>query len=494
MSQPALLQDKFKGFQQDAGKEHVPSGYVWDMVDFVPRLGSSLVRRGGWEYAGPALDSLNGSATAPMRVMWASFASTAGQLLAWDTARLYDLTNGADRGATTVPLNTPVLFRDLVIWGDGNASAKKYDGAAVGTLGGSPPTTPRVAEVHKERLVFSGRSTVIAEYSSVYFSAAGNPESWDTTNSVIQTNAPIFGLASVRDALIVFHQSGVEIVRGATPPSATGVGDMSLSPLYDNVGLFDPNSYAKNNESVIWADENGLYSTDGAALTDLTEKGGIKQYWQSMIDDQNQTGDPVTKIAVGAWRGHAVVSVQTASAFVDFLVCHLESRSWFRFSNIQANNFAPRPNTDAMYFSNRATKYVGNLAPTFLPGGTDDDATGSMSPKLFSPYYLFDSKGGKRIRHVYLTAFIQDSNSNDPQLTMAYNLVPESETYTALSPVLGATGVMARNRFAVNQRGNGVAFRLSMSGGASGTRIYALETDSHPIEGSRRFTNVPPGA
>lgn len=485
MAAPRLLQAKFLGFKQDSGKDQVPEGYVWDLLDFVPRIGTELRRRGGWSYSGVALNTLNAAATVPNKVAFAPFVSTAGQILAWDNnGLLFDLTNAASRGAGTVPLHTPVFFRDLCLWADGSNPAKRYDGAAIASIGGSPPSTPRCAAVWKERLLLSGRSSTPAEHASIYFSAPGNAESWDTTNAIVQTSQPIIGLASLRGQLVCFHSGSVERIRGTTPPSSTGVGDLVLEPLFDNVGIFEPNSFAVQDDLVVWADENGLYSSDGASLTDLTAKGGIKQYWQQLFDSAT-----VTNLAVGAWRGFALVSLTTASAYVDFLVCHLESRSFFRFSNIRANNFSARPGAvDAFYFSNRVTKQVGNLATSFLPkAGTKADPSGiaDMTPTLWTPYYMLGSQGKKRTKYVYLSYELLDAGTDDPTLTVAFALTPETATYTSLTPTFPETTTRDRQRVALARASAGVALKITQTGPSEDTRIYALETDAYAQEGSR---------
>lgn len=484
MASPNVLQEDWKGFWQDLGKEHVPKGYLWDCLDWLPRVGASLRRRGGWTYQGVDLSTLNAAATVPHKVMWAPFVSTAGQVLAFDNnGRLFDLTNGADRGAATVPLHTPSFFRDLVLWADGSNPAKSYDGAAIANLAGAPPSTPRCSTVWKERLLLSGRSSITAEHASLYFSAPGNPNSWDTTNATVRTNGPIQGMAGLRSQLVVFHPSSVERIRGNTPPSATGVGDLVLEPLFDNVGIFEPNSFVASDDAVIWADAKGLYSTDGASLTDLTEKGGIKQYWATLFDSNT-----ITNVAVGASRGYAFVSLQTSTAYVDFLVCHIESRSWFRFSSLRAHNFSAKPGTDHVYFSNRTTKFVGNLGPTLIPKASvkaDPAGIADMAPTFTSGWFPFSGQGKKRVRNAYLSYYQVDAATDNPVLTLAYALTPETDSYTNLAPTLAETTAKDRVRIPVDRQTAGISFKLTQTGPSSDTRIFALEVDTLPQEGSK---------
>ena len=189
MSQPHLIQNHFLGFQRDISRDQIPPGYCYDIFNMLPNLGGvPLRRRGGWSYEGSALTSLNASAGYPARVVYAPFQSTAPQVVAFDDSlhRIFDVTNSVDRGTSGLgddPIHTPVFYNDLVIFTDGINPPKKYDGAAAGTsLGGSPPSTPRCIAVYKDRLLLSGATSSAAEARKIYFSAAGNPESWDTTN------------------------------------------------------------------------------------------------------------------------------------------------------------------------------------------------------------------------------------------------------------------------------------------------------------------------
>lgn len=486
MSQPNLLQEKFKGFRRDKSREQLPEDALWDVLDYIPDLGAPLRKRGGWATYGASLDSINASATVPKRVFYAPFSTP--QVLAWDNnGRLFNLTAPVDVGATTVPLHTPTFFRDLVIWGDGDNAPRKYDGNTVSSLGGSPPTTARCSAVWQERVIFSGRLSTAAEKATIYFSAAGNAESWDTTNAFVRTRDTIQGLAPLGTSIIVFHAGSVTKVypdgSPPAPPSATGVGNLGQKVLFDDVGIYGPNAFAVKGESVIWADDSGVYSTDGTSLVDLTDRGGIRTYWQDIAPTANH-------VAVGTWRDYALVSLTLTDGYVDFLLCDLETKGWFRFSNIAALNFSPRFGTrDELYFSNRQTKYVGEMSACFDPSSVNknDADLDSILPSFDTRYYTF-AAGPERIKRVYLTYDLRDASLDNPRIQASYIATPEASSYTTFpgSNRYGETTEGVRRRHALNRKLRGVAFRFVQSGGPSGdTRIHKLEAEVGLQEPSR---------
>lgn len=496
MASPVLLQDKFDGgMKRDMSRDQLPKNALWDVENFLPDLGgTSLRKRGGWSYEGVALDSLDGAATVPKRVFFAGFpnlsdprGTLSGQVLAWDNnGKLFDLTNGVDRGDTTVPLHTPILFRELVIWGDGAAAPKKYVTAGtISSLGGSPPTNARICCVWKERVLFSGSLSTVAEASKLYFSAPGNAESWDTTNAQVGTNAPIQGLAALPNALLVFHGGSVEKILGDTPPSSTNVGNLVRQSLFDSVGLYSPTSYAVQDESVYWADENGVYKTDGVSLVDLTDKGGIKTYWRSQVASADE-------IAVGVWRSYVWVSLTISDLELVFLLCDYEKKSWWRFTNIVALNFAVRYGaTDELYFSNRdpTSKRVGKLSSVFSPGsGVKNDAdTVPVLPLMTTGYFRTQGQGQKRFRHAYIGYDLRDAASDNPTLSPGYATTPESESYSSTSPsTLSETTAYVRRRVRLAKPSSGASIRIAQDAASSDTRIYAIEADVLTREASRR--------
>ncbi|MBI3936418.1 MAG: hypothetical protein HY323_05530 [Betaproteobacteria bacterium] len=495
MASPVPLQDRFSlGFKRDYSRDQLPKGALWDCVDYFPdELGAPLRKRGGWEYFGSTLNSLNAGAGVPWRVIYAPFSGGA-QVVAMDITlnRVFDLTNSVDRGVAINP-GFPVFYRELVVIPpyDGTAAPYKYSGSgAPALLGGSPPTF-MCAAVYKDRLAGAGAA---AAPNRVYFSAAGNPESWDTTNRYLDTSSPVFAFASLRNALLVFHRGTVERIRGDIPPGSAAA-NMTLEPLFNEVGLWVRSGSAASNGGALtvsddyayWADENGVYQSDGASISDLAEQGGVSTYWRSVVSSAGGSG----YVTVAVWRGRVFVSViDTVAAFVDMLICEIKTRSWFRLTNVRAPSFATLfGSTDELYFANQdsSSKRVGKLSGIYSPtSATKNDANGTaVTPILESGLLSFGSQARKRFKKVYLSYDCRDAATDNPTLTASYLTSPEATSYTALSPTFAETTARTRKRVALPKAAYGVALKVAQTNASSDTRIYALEAEISPSEASR---------
>lgn len=499
MASPILLQDKFEGMWRDGSRDQVPKNKVWLMQNWIPGLGAAgtgsatglaapLRKRGAWSYEGDELTTLDAAATVPKRVFWAAFdiaqqgdANT--QLLAWDNnGKFFDLTSEVDRGDTTVPLHTPIFFRELVIWTSGGAAPKKYDGGGAATdLGGSPPSNARICGVWKERIIMSGNAAGTAE-SSIYFSAAGNAESWDTTNAVVGTDDAIQGFAALPNALLVFHPGSVEKILGDTPPSATNIGNLVRQPLFDNVGIYEPTALAVSNESAYWADRNGVYRSDGASLVNLTVKGGIEEYYRSQVGLSNS-------IAVGVWRRYVFVALHNSDTPSTLFVCDADQKNWFEFRNIAAENFAVRyGSSDELYFANRQTKFVGGVSSCFDFSGDDgSDPDGDVIvPVLETAFYRTQGHGKKRFRHLYFGYDLRDEGSANPVIGPAC-ITDLTHGSTVTLSNLSETTAYSRVRRSLGRASHGIGLSLTHGANASGAaRIYSIEADVLTRESGRR--------
>jgi hypothetical protein len=483
LANPVILQDRFPRMWRDNSRDQLPVGAAWDLADYIPNLAAPLRKRGGWSYEGADLTTLDAGASVPNRVVYAPFAG-GGQLIAIDdVGKLLDLTNGVDRGDATASYHTPFLYRDTLIIPAAavGQSVKKYTGSgAPADLGGSPPQA-NVLAIYKDRLA-------AAVTNRVYFSGAGNAESWDTTNRYLDASAPVVGLAALRNALLILHAGSVERARGDIPPGSAAA-NMTLETLFNDVGMIEGDALAVTDAHAYFADESGIYETDGASISDLTQQGGIQDYWR----DQVTAAGASLSLALGVWRGYLFCSLLGSSAaYVDFLICEIRSRSWFRFKNIRAKNFSVRyGTTDEVYFSNQdsTAKKVGKCGSCFSPAsGVKNDADGdAVAPVLETGFYNFKSRAKKRVRHVYVSHDTRDAASDNPAQTVSYLTSPEATSYTALSPTLTETTAMTRVRRSLGAAPtNGIAFKLAQSNASSDTRLYAIEADVHGQEGSRR--------
>jgi hypothetical protein len=178
------------GMRRDIDRAQMPPGTAWNILDWIPDdLGAPLTGRGGWAYAGAALSG----ATSLKSVTYAPF-SAGGKVLAIDQAgTLWNGLTAASIGAAVVPGSNPAFHRGLAIIpnNDGSSNPKSYDGTTLQNLAGSPPTG-MYAGVYKDHALLARSS---AEPQRLWFSASGDPTSWDTTAGWWDATGKISGLA-----------------------------------------------------------------------------------------------------------------------------------------------------------------------------------------------------------------------------------------------------------------------------------------------------------
>lgn len=481
MANPAVLQDNFsQGMKRDFPREQLPPGSVWNLVDLIPQtLGAPLRKRGGYSYASNDISAVTATASYATSVKYCEFAAAAKLVIHDEDGRLYTATPGSltvtDVGASLVPAQNPTFYRNKAIITDGANAPKSYDGTTLAALGATAPVAFYSTSYHD----FGVLARTTANPNRVFFSDAGDPTVWDTTNSYIDANYAVTALAPLQSALLVFSKGHIERIRGSIPPPDT---DMVRETLFD-VGVVDPWSVTVADDMCVFANPQGVYLTDGASLLDLTEKGGIKKYWQDTLASYTSS----YRLAGGRWRGHYVVTIMNGSTFVDCLICHIESRRWFRFNNIKASSYTSAPGVaEELYFGLRSAPRVGSFSSTFSPTSSvkaDADTT-SIIPVIETAFFK-GSDGPKSWKWAYLTYDLRDAASDNPTITISYAVTPETSIYTVPTPTLAETTALDRGRIPLRFNAEGVAFKITQQHNSSDTRIYSLAVDVHAREQSR---------
>jgi hypothetical protein len=475
------------GMKRDVSRENMPQGSAWNLVDYFPdALGAPLVKRGGWSYESANIAATTATAAYVIAGMYAPFSAAAKNLAVDEDGRLYSIaSNGTvtDIGAAVTPKAPLSFHRNLAVItaSNGTTAPKSYDGTTLQDLAGSPPAG-QFSSVYKDRTVLANST---AQPNRVYFSGAGDPTSWDTTNGYIDADFPVTGIASLRNALIVFSAQQVERIIGSTPPPGT---DMARQSLYQP-GCVDARSICIADDTCFFANPTGLYQTDGAAIVDVTDKGEMKRYWLELFSAYASTWT----ISCGRLRNWIIVSVMDGSTFKDAFAVHVYDRTWVRLSNIKAvmqwSSVSAAPET---YFGYRGGAYVGELTSILSPAaGVKADADGtSVTPVLETPWFPIGPSKSP-IRDIYVAYDLRDAASDNPTLTLSYVLSPENTSYTAVSDFSGSAYTLAetseftRVRRNLRKAGFGVALKLAQSNASSDTRLYRLETDSHKREATR---------
>ena len=473
---PLITADWSRGVVRDAPRDAIPENALFDSTDFFLHEPGLLFKRGGTSNAGPALTAAVYAAT----VTFVPFPAGSQVISIGDNGHMYKVTAATTTDVSTLgagfpPVQSPVLRTGatslLVIpASNGTTAPKQYDGTTVANLGGTPPAG-KYGCVYKSRMVLAGTS---ANPQRIFFSPTPDiTTTWDTTNSWIDADYAVTGLAALSNAIIIFSQGHVERITGSTPPPGS---DMDRQPI-GSIGCSDARSIVIQDGNVIFANPRGVYLTNCSGFASLTTDGLIESYWQSLL----ATYDPASwTIACGTFRSFLFVTIMNGSTLVDSLVCYLPRRAWARLANwkavMYANAFATN---EEMYYADRSTNRVLTTSGIFTPAaGNKNDANGTA----VSPTLQFRLTGSgpwlKHFGNARLTYDMRDAATDNPTLAVQVAANLEATTFAAVSESpLAETTDLARSRFTVAKQSQAVNVKIAQTNASSKTEIYALEVD-----------------
>ena len=487
MARTILLQDRWNtGVKQDLPRDQLPAGSLWYATDVLPSINAKLRERGGYTHHSADIAVTVATALRVEGGIFAPFVAAAKNCVIDEDGNLVTVTDAGvvtNIGAFVAVSQNPVFHRNKVIaFAAGGATApKKYDGVTtIAALGGSPPAAV-YATVFTDRVV-AARTT--ANPNRSWFSAAGNPESYDTTNSYIDFTYPITGVAALRTAILYFHDGYVSRIRGFAPPTvAGGTGDFAVDDPLWNVGCTDARSIAFWNDKIIFANGGGIHITDGAGQDDLTRRCGMKRYWQDTIMSGYTSS---WTIAGGVLRDHYVVSAMDGATFKGAAVIDLRGQTWWPMTNFDfISAWVRQGSVDELYMGRRGAARVASMSSIFNPViGVKNDGNGTaVTATVETPYY-HGKTGDKGWRRLFATHYLQDYATDNPTVAVSYIKTPEATSYTALSGSLAENTAEDRKPLALGFGSDGVAFKFARAG-AGDWRLSSIDADVGPREGSR---------
>lgn len=486
MASTRLLQDRWNaGVKQDLPRGQLPDGAVWYASDMLPNIDAESRERGGYSNSASNIASSLSTASRIEGGIYAPFVAGAKNLPIDEDGNMFSIAAGSVSSLSAVGIvkQNPVFHRDrVIIFAAGGASNPKvYDGSTISTLGGSPPTAI-YSTVFTDRTV---AGNTLAQPQRLFFSAAGNPASWDTTNSYIDLTDPITGLASLRTAILIFSLGNVSRIRGYTPPTvAGGSGDFAVDdPLWD-VGCSDARSIAYWNDQVIFANGGGIHITDGAGQDDLTRRCGMKRYWQDTI--MSGYAPSSWTIAGGVIRDHYIVSVMNGATFKGAAVIDLRGQTWWPVTNFDfISMWSEQGAVDELYAGRRGAAWVASLASIFSPvAGVKNDGDGDAVAGTVETRYYRGKPGDKTWKRLLVTHYLRDYATDNPTVALSYIKTQEATSYTSISGSLSELTAEDRLRASLNFASDGVAFKLARAN-AGDWRLSSLEVDVHTREQSR---------
>lgn len=478
-----LLSDFGLGMRQDIPRDQMPNGSCWNLVDYIPRiLGAGLRKRGGWPWGSP----LTGGGGYATNVFYAPFRAGTKLLKVNSDGAWYNVTS--DTAETlltgTYSASNPFWFhRDRAITGMYGFAPCYWAGGAVNAIIAAAPLAS-YGVTYKDRSVMGNGKVGATDYPQrIWFSAAGDPLTWDLTNSWVDASFPIRGLASLRNMILVFGDGQTERILGATPPTALDLGDMERGSAF-NVGCIDARSIVPYGELVIFANGEGIWRTDGSVPENLTRGGSIRRYWLDLMATW-QTG---WTLAAGVIADNYIISVTDQSGvFKDCLMLDLGTLSWVRHANIAASMFASNIGAaEELAFASRTVPRLGRLSPIFRPSsalGADADGT-VILPVLETPY-VGGAAAFLRWQDLYMNYLLDGSGvGTSPTFDVGLILEPEDTTYTSIG-ALGGQATMRRDTLPIRFDSPGVAFKITQQLASGDTRIHGMEASVYPLEGSR---------
>lgn len=479
---------------RDRPRDDLPKDCAWNIVDYLPNDKAQLFKRGGYAYASADISATVATTSYITAGIIAEYAASTKHVVVDEDGRVIEVTSAStttDIGAGVTTLQNPVMHRATVIipasGGATNPKSLTNTGSyTLADLGGSPPQA-KYATVFKDRTVLANTT---AQPQRVYFSDAGDPAGWDTTNTYWDFPLPVTGVRGVGNVLLVFHTGYTSRLIGSVPPPQ---GDFRADDRKFNYGCTDARSIASYNDQVIFASPEGIYITDGLTAEDMTKQAGMLSYWQETLASYSSSTYTIVGEVIKDDYWYAVMD---GSSFVDAGMISLspyEARSWVRHSNIDARcMYASQGATDELYFGRRGAARVGKISTCYLPTSTvknDGDGT-AVAPVLETAYYK-DKPGKKTWRRVYVNYDLRDSASDNPTLTVSYITSPEATSYTNVTDLAGAsdpldeTTELTRVRRYLNKTAHGMAFKITQSNASSATYGYELEAEVHGRERSR---------
>ena len=366
-------------------------------------------------------------------------------------------------------------MRERVYFMDGSETVVpiwlSHDGVTQtnGSVHASAPKAP-VGVVYKDRLVLGSGSDI---YFSPLETEGGPLAAWDPI-SKIGVSKTVGGFAALAGKLLVFHPSRVSRVQGQLAPAALVDSDMYVDTLTDQVGCTIPQTICYWGENACFADERGVYMTDGASVRNLTEQGGIGDFWRDVF--AARAADPA--ISAGIYFDYLVISIIGASGQNWTLLCDLNSKGWFRFSNIAAQAMVASEGSIeeiwAGLVGGRLTRVsdmfsgasLAEPTPTLLAIGNEDQIDGNglpVLPEVQTHWARLGEEGAKQVRFAFLSYRHQsyDHPDLDDAVEVYYRKDPAATTdliaYTKIGE-LGTVTEYTRKRLPISGRHYGVQF------------------------------------
>ncbi len=479
--------------KRDFPRDQMPKDSVWNLVDYIPEiLGAPLRKRGGWVWASPPLGA---SSQYVISGIIAPFSAGKKNIVFDEDGRaaaIASSSSSADIGAASGTID-PVFYSDKVIAPQSSGESPPvyitWNGTIYTVVTMTAPNG-RYMVIHKDVAWLASTSALPKR---IYFSATGDPLTWNTTDKWLDVSYPVTGMAALSNAVLVFSLERTARVRGSIPPPDS---DFIVDDPLFAVGCTDNRSICLYRDKVIWANASGLFISDGTALEDLTAICGMKNWWLDIMAGRSgfSTGTAYTPagftVVCRVFRDVLIYSVMNGATLVDSGFIDLKRFVWGRFSNLVFRSMWSDSYPEELYAGGTGgsgTARVAKLSDVFQPSSVNTvDALSSLAvlPYVEPPFFV-GPESMKTMRAVYLGYDLRDAGANDPTITVSYIDSPEETAYTNISPNLPETLQKERERLVLNFPARGIGFKVAQNILSLDTRLYSFELDGLAREGNR---------
>jgi len=500
MAQPVEIFKNVKGMTRDFAVDSLPGGYLWDLIDAIPnRKGARIEQRGAWEYFTATLGgTIQGGYHAAFAKGQKLLVVANSQI--WDVNLSTGVATSVGAGPATMVQNG-VKLNDRVYFFDGAGltvpKVVTYDGTTL-TVANAHASAPKakVGIAYKSRLVVAGDP---AAPQKVFFSQLeedGGPlAAWDSVSWIGTTNE-VTGMAAMSGQILVYHPAAIERIRGSVPPALDVDTDMFVEPLTEQVGCTLPQTIAPWRENIVFADERGIFLTDGSTVRNLAELGGIGDFWRVIYGNRVS----VNSVCGGTFLDYLMVTVNCTvppALDVNFtLVCDLNTRSWFRFTNYPATCYIPSESAMEQLWAGhlgtnklvRTSRMYQDVVPPPVPLPDYVDGNGlAVQPSLTTGFErLSRDEGMQRLHHLF-TSYHHESFTRpvtadgvkveyrtDPPTPEDIDIATGSVTGWTESGRLPDVQSYSRKKLPLGKRAFGVMVRLTDTKPSRITRVYAI--------------------
>lgn len=473
------------GMKRDFNRAQMPGSSAWNLIDLIPdELGAPLRGRGGWTYSSTSM----ALATSFGGLVYAPFSAGAKVLGVDQLGSIWDVLTPTKLSTAFIAagIQNPIFYRNKVIFPSpaGASAIGSYDGTTFASLAGSPPQG-MLAGSFKDHAILA-RSA--ANDNRIWFSAAGDPTSWNTSAGYLDTTGTLTAIKPLKSSILVFHADQTELIRGSIPPPGT---DFILEPFL-SVGCLDAFSVASWNDRVLFANAKGIFMTDGAGWSDLTARAGMSTYWQTTLASYTTSW----RLAGDIYRNHYILSVNNGTSVIDTFVINLNTGAFLRVSNFHGACFVAvaTGGVEELYMGLANAGRVAKISPCWSPAAAnknDGDATTPTPTFETMTHQGFDrlhrrwisSDGLQRWKMLYMRYNLTDYASDNPTLTASYVTTPDGTSYTALGSVFAETTatLRARRTISAGNRSNAIAFKITQTNPGD-LRLFDLALVYDPLE------------